>query len=68
VTASARGLELRATIVARDRMATELRLCDIQIAAAVRAGRPLVTQYWLVRRQTAWDALAGLDAQREALS
>lgn len=60
--------ELRATIIARDRIARELRVCDERIAQAMRNGRPGVRDVWLRRRREAWDALAALNEQQEALT
>lgn len=59
--------ELRATIVARDRLARELRTCDLQLSLAMTRKDSVTWGYWATRRDTAWATLAQLDAQKTAL-
>jgi hypothetical protein len=62
------GPELRATIVARDRIALELRRCDVEIARAMGLRDSSVWRYWANRREAAWTQLAELDAQKALLT
>lgn len=60
--------ELRATIVERDRLSRELRVCDAAIDNAMWMRDAAVYREWVRRREAAWVRVQELNVQQAALA